>query len=402
MSRTFRRLIVSAAVGAAIWLVPAFVIAVGFSNTGGMVVLGVGTLVTAVSLMRGVLLCLGTAVGLGLGLAAIALMPDAFYRPHERYALADRYVADVDAVERMPFGDLVAMGGAAVSDYAEPREVAFRTDARGFRNDRDLTDDALVIVGDSFIAGTSSTQEDLLSNRLSALLDRPVYAVGYPGDLAAYARQTAAIDRKAWLFAFEGNDFKESCDRDPETKSLRKRLTTRLQRAIPIFAKTRAYTVRARTSLRAALGDGSRDSSAKVVPAAVGDIPILFFREYIERSRHAGFRFADCAVAAIESVADQVEGIFFIPTKRRLYDGLIVPAPETELPHDNWAALRDLGRRTGIPVHDLTPAMRADAEAALAEDGSLLYWPDDTHWNGLGTSSAAREVARIIRARYTE
>ena len=129
---------------------------------------------------------------------------------------------------------------------------------------------------------------------------------------------------------------------------------------------------------------------------------MLLYKEYIDRALQTEFRLPECAIAAIESVTPLLQGIFFVPTKRRLYDGLIEPRSESPLGQAHWSALQELGQRLDIPVHDLTPAMRADAETALAESDSLLFWKDDTHWNGLGTASAAREVATVIGAYGTE
>jgi len=48
---------------------------------------------------------------------------------------------------------------------------------------------------------------------------------------------------------------------------------------------------------------------------------------------------------------------------------------------------------TGVPVVNLTAAMRAHAAREL-ERGRYIYWRDDTHWNARGIALAASEISR--------
>jgi hypothetical protein len=49
----------------------------------------------------------------------------------------------------------------------------------------------------------------------------------------------------------------------------------------------------------------------------------------------------------------------------------------------------------GVPVVDLTPALRAAARDSLAA-GRYVYFLDDTHWNARGIAVAADTVAAAV------
>jgi len=378
-----------------------FLIAAGFSATAGLSFIGIGGFIALFGIGRSALVSGGSLVGVALLLGAISLLPDPFYRPHERFALDDRYPPHIDATMDMAFGDLIAIGGPDFTHAAEPRIVHFQTDAAGFRNNRGLAADDVIIIGDSFVAGHSGDQKDLLAGKLSSALGQPVYAYGFPGDFAAYARRLKKLGRPAWIFAFEGNDFVDTCSVDSSARPLSKTWATDLRRAVPIFAISRSYTIRARTHFRS-LVKSIRNPERPPPPSPVrelkiGDQSVLVFGSYDDSTQRTTYRLPECAYESLQAVAPLVKGIFFIPTKSRLYDGLFDGTTPLPLPHANWQALVDVGAAVDVPVHDLTSAMRAEALNAYARDGSMLFWRDDTHWNGKGAKAAAIAAARIIK-----
>ena len=374
-----------------------FLIAGGFSATLGLGVLGIGAFIALFGVARAGLVAFGTLLGGAMMLLAVYWLPDAFYRPHERFSLDDRYPANLDVTMDIPFGDIIAVGGPHLRHLAEPRTVRFRTDSLGFRNDHNLGADDIIIVGDSFVAGHGSDQPDLLVNYLATEMNKPVYGFGFPGDFAAYARMITSAGKPAWILAFEGNDFADTCSRDVTQRPFSKTWATQLRRAVPLFAKSRAYTIRARSKFRAIVkGPQSGEKPAIGRVRNLGGKSILLFGDYEDVSMRTTYQLPPCAVQAVEEVAHLVEGIFFIPTKSRLYHGLMKGDAPSPLPHANWQALVDLGAATNVPVFDLTHAMRQSALNAYARDGSLLFWRDDTHWNGRGAAAAAKSTAAII------
>ncbi len=109
--------------------------------------------------------------------------------------------------------------------------------------------------------------------------------------------------------------------------------------------------------------------------------------------------------------------VVFIPSKAQVYLPLLEAAlPGAELRRDlrlclgdqpqspglevvmrNRLALNDLMREfcaeEGITFLDLTGALQAKLSA-----GHNVYFPDDSHWNAAGHETAARALARLLRA----
>ena len=113
----------------------------------------------------------------------------------------------------IPFGDLVAIDGRPRAAIAEPRLVSYHTDSLGFRNDADYAGEQVLLVGDSIVAGSGSTQADILSNQLKRDYGIDAYNLAFPGELHSYVRyiqgffKTHKSGPKAYIFLFEGNDF---------------------------------------------------------------------------------------------------------------------------------------------------------------------------------------------------
>ena len=97
---------------------------------------------------------------------------DNFYRAHERFITDDFiYKKNVNFKTNIPHGDIVALNYCDKSrNISQPREQTFLTDENGFRNNKFKIEEAdIILVGDSFITGSSNSQEDIPANILSNL-----------------------------------------------------------------------------------------------------------------------------------------------------------------------------------------------------------------------------------------
>ena len=54
-----------------------------------------------------------------------------------------------------------------------------------------------------------------------------------------------------------------------------------------------------------------------------------------------------------------------------------------------------------VPIVNTTPALQEAAADAL-QNGSLLYWPDDTHWNAEGVRVAAAQIQSEYLADFSQ
>src|SRR5579884_4201031 len=89
--------------------------------------------------------------------------------------------------------------------------------------------------------------------------------------------------------------------------------------------------------------------------------------------------------------------VILVPSKYTAYQPLIAGANPTNKSEQFEELRREL---PDIPVVDTTPALQQAAADAF-NHGHLLYWLDDTHWNGDGVRIAARRVAAVYSAQRT-
>ena len=332
----------------------------------------------------------------GLALKVTGLDERIYYRPDERYASFDYarnhrvFAPNIDVVAQMPHGDLRAL---TTTEIAEPRRIAFRTDAAGFRNDRDYRGQRYVLVGDSFVAGTGNSHEQVLVSQLRADHGVDAYSLAYNGgDLADYAaylrgfRARHGDDARALLFLFEGNDF--------ETTRVRNAgwLARSGKRYYRLFADFNTYRVTMTLWKRFTRTPAAEGSGVDIMSLA--GKPVAFYKPYVavtERARLdevAGFE------SVLESMRPFIDRVYFIPTKYRVYHRQV--APGTALPNAQWDYLHGLCRKHALPCTNLTGPLTRAADAAL-KDGELLWWRDDTHWNRAGIKVAARVVAADLK-----
>jgi len=384
----------------AIAFVPAAVMAAFFTTSGGAVIfillVAAGLIVTA---DNSALLSAALTVGLLVAVGTVALLPDLYYRPDERFGRGDRYDRNVSFVQDMLFGDLVAIGGSQFATAAESRRVRFVTDGEGWRNARPYAEGDLVLIGDSFIVGSSSDQGDMLGEKIQSLTGHGTYSIASPSAPADYLARLERFGRPAWLFVFEGNDLFETdrmCALSPNEPKAEGRVKA-WRRAFPLAGKTRMYWKRTGHVLRSQFNALRGQTPPPLVERhAVGGREMLFYAEYVATTGRVEYEIPSCLVDRARGMAKLIRGVFFIPTKYRVYHGLL-DSPTT-LPADgNWRAVQRFAAAAGVPAHDLTPALVAGARTALPE-GRFVYWRDDTHWNGLGAETVAREFARLATA----
>ncbi len=378
----------------------------GFGMSPGLALLG-GIGVAALGLRRGSATALLLVASLAISLVLYALVLNAtgldeaiYYRPHERYATWDSrwshraYQPRVSVRMDVPHGDLQ---GLTRAEIAEPRPMRFATDGDGFRNDADYAGEPWVLLGDSFVAGNGTSQEHLLPARLAA---RGVRAVnrGFPGGITDYEQfwrsfRSRHDGARALLFLFEGNDFPENADRR-EVAPWRAAMKRRVRDATAGFR--RLPTSRVTRSLAARVAHlGAIRGGDLVAVHRVADRPLAFYLEYVKKTRREQLPEMTGFDAAFARLAPDLDAVFFIPTKYRVYQRWV--APEEDLPHASWRHLAASCREQGVPCVDLTAALRTRSESLLRE-GRFTWWRDDTHWNGAGIDAAAERVAETLAA----
>lgn len=304
------------------------------------------------------------------------------------------YRPNQDVNVTVPFGDLRTMTTKDMD--TEPKDVHFMTDSLGYRNEADYNGEPYIIVGDSFVAASSTNQSQILSAQLrdQGIEAWNVAAVG--GDLADYARwidhTRAAVskDAKIMLFFFEGNDFAKPEDHEqgkPAWKIWLKRYRNMMR-----FTNIGKFTSVQMAKLfpKKKTKDEPED---RVLVHQAGAKKLSFLHIYKEVAGRDTYPHTGDFAGLMKRVTPEVAHIFFIPAKWRVYAPLIGEAT-LPMPNPQLAFLK--AHAGDVPVTDLTPAIRSEAKRLLPQ-GEYVWYVDDTHWNANGIKAASEAVAKALK-----
>ena len=294
-------------------------------------------------------------------------------------------------------GDLV-YGLGIPTDRRYQFDVQY--DSRGFRNDHEIEQAPVVVVGDSFVEAGLVPYSALLSTRLGRLLDAEVAnlgqgAYGPQQELVVLRRYGLPLNPKIVLwFFFEGNDLVDAQRYERLIASVE--LHDFKERS---FAKN-ALLALARLTAPPPRGDA--DEARRRSCRLTEDGETLYFgyagsplsTEELASLQIAQQYFLEARRLASENGAELV--FVYVPTKFRVYHDLCEPSEDGLI--KEWQ-LSDLPSRLegwckthGIAYLDLTTALKG-----AAASGDLVYYPDDTHWNARGNDVGARAIADFLR-----
>ncbi len=346
---------------------------------------------------------LSLALATGLGAVAIHLLGldrAMYYRPHEQLAIQDyakghrAYRPNTAIHMRVPHGDLQALTGITL---AQKRDIVFRTDSEGFRNDTDYQAGEPVLLGDSFVVGMADSQQDNLTALLAQQQGIRSYNLGQPGDVSDYLiyyrafRQRHPEAEHTALFLFEGNDFPEGKYEDAAQRTLGP-VARWLGRYYGLFTDTAFYRVTKSLWKRASYARDIAESDNVQIKTVAGQ-PMGLYTPYVDVTRRSHYAMPPAMRQDLIELGRQMEAIYFIPTNYRVY---AQPLGVTSLPNAQWQALAALCAEQHWHCVDLTPALTEAAMRGL-EHGEFIWWRDDTHWNRAGMAVAARVVAGTLQ-----
>lgn len=288
------------------------------------------------------------------------------------------------------------------TDRRYPVEIKY--DRLGFRNDHDIEQAPVVVIGDSFAESGLVGREDLISSRLARRLGLEVANLGQSGygpqqELIVLRRYGLKLQPRLvlWLF-FEGNDLRDlrRYDRvmeswDDEMSRLhgaRQRTLSlsvlRLLTALTeppvqqdqVMARRRSCTVRHPLT----------DESTRLYFAFAGEPLTEQDRTSLRKTREILLQ-ADrlCNDSGARLV------LVYVPTKFRVYQNTCEYPDESDmtswrvndLPQqmESWAA------EHGISYVDLVRPLQEGAGR-----GELVFFQDDGHWNARGNEIATETI----------
>ena len=340
------------------------------------------------------------------------------YRPNDKLMTHFNFYEPNEKVRmKMSYGDLGAMtvDNDLYKSIHEPRFVEFITDKNGYRNKDEIVDADFALIGDSFVVGNGTTQDSILSENLSKSLDYKFVNLGYPGspyDYEIIAKEKLKLygkNVKIFLFYFEGNDFTNSKSTEPPKKfifrSHIKELES-LKSKYLNFIYPKDHTL-VRAIRRKGMSSYSKiqnfiksknnrqnleyiDQINKVKIKKIGSKNVGFFQSYIDASNSKvlnAYKIKD------NEILKNIEAIFFLPTKFRVYNDL-----EKNLGFEN---LNNLYTNNCIPIINTTNELKKKASELELSD-RYVFWRDDTHLNKFGIDVISKLIKYYIDNYYNK
>lgn len=290
----------------------------------------------------------------------------------------------------------------------ELREYDLRYDHNGFRNETDLRTADIVVVGDSYVESPMVSSSALLTTVLASLERKPVQNLGMSGygpqqELAVLKRYALSLQPKVivWVF-FEGNDLENAQAYDGTVRQLLLHDPSNPPWWQRSFSRN-SLSALART-WRGCVPDLAVQQRFGTIMDADGRRWPTYFvsvgRPLSSRELDALEKTRAALAAAYELCRKQDVKfvVAFAPTAFRTYAGLptLVEASEEvrkALPNDLPGRMRSIlaGISPDIGFVDLTPAFRSEAE-----QGRLIFLPDDIHWTPHGHRIVAEALYKTL------
>jgi len=283
--------------------------------------------------------------------------------------------------------------------YAVEKKVYWETDRYGYRKNDSNGHSDVVVIGDSNIAGSSLTQEDIFSEVLQCRLKRSVYPYA-PNNINNFIQDTRFITNppkvvileiiERDIFSHEQIQIKPSAKLTIKTKI--KSLTSSLQNSVNRYAVKTALVLD-RIQKRELLNY----IKAQIEPQTIGvRYQDMFFLQGKKAAISAKDSEIQNTVKIISAYNDyfRKKNILFIympiPNKETIYYDLLPEKPKFTILKQVLQGLK----QSGVPTIDLLRAFES-----FKHDGGNPFQVDDTHWNAMGVKIAADLAANMVQAK---
>ncbi len=349
-----------------------------------------------------------------------------FYRAHEKYSTKEKkYKPNISDTIYMRFGDLYFIDGGLDSKrekIVEPRVQYFKTDVHGLRNDRSTIENSdYILVGDSFISGQGTSQEDIPANILSDIINKKVATLSWAGnspkdyeELIKNYLPKIKKNSKIFVFYFEGNDFKKKAINFekitneeniifwrgysiPKWKATIRFAYERLERnkdkyLLKVFSEKNYFlrNIRSKTHL----------FNRKVLTTWTGTGSPIYYK--MIKNNLVGFNYEllnendytfSTYIPNDPNVIDRINAVFYIPTKASIYSKFLNNTSKKTNKRLN--ILKDSFNSLNIPVYDLSEEMINNVPKYLLKN-EYLFWRDDSHWNKNGIHVAMKFISKKL------
>lgn len=315
------------------------------------------------------------------------------------------------------FGDLANLGN--LPSFRRYRKEVFTTDEFGFRNapgSGASKPPAVIVVGDSYAAGSGVSDQETLSAQLSNLMGETVYnGATYRGHWATTKFLIDRLQMRNGLIVWE---FSERW-LVPETVRSETRIRSRNAR---LYASQDAE----QSELLRRYGHWADDFSAysplsifidRMLRNVQNDVwlpnpsrrnvvinhlsngdPMLFLPDEVDAFYNPHYENS----SYFSEVNDLIHRtgnellVVLVPDKYNVYHSLLKEAAPSPLSQSHLDHLEQDLIHAGVSVLNLTSALSLQASEGL-KNKEYDYFIDDTHWNRLGIHVAANAIVRYRR-----
>ncbi len=313
-------------------------------------------------------------------------------------------------------GDLSYLSGK--TDIGTPRTVSFRSDSFGYRNSRaNCSKPYIIALGDSFVFGTGESQENIWSQKLSKLLNKPVCNLGIAGatpiqELFTYALEKNRLEHQGRtyliLMLFSGNDLGVDHSLLPLPQKIRPQskaltLLTSLRNsqqscALYQFISQKFHllsppykdhilttTYRGKTIL---YWDPESPNSLQSEQALKNQQNWKMLEQIIRKLEE-------------ELLAKQELILTVAPTKAEVYWKIFKSNNSLQRPLFHLYS-QQLAKSQNIRFIDILTPLREKANKLLEESGEWAYWTDDVHWNSIGHEIVAETLFHELETEVSQ
>lgn len=293
------------------------------------------------------------------------------------------------------------------SNDAAHQKVTWVTDQYGYRNTNAWEKPDVVIIGDSFIAGDTLDQQEILSEVLQSELRMKVYAMA-PANIKNFLNDPRFVDNPPKVLIFERVEQQISPDsidkpkqgsRKTDWARLRQHLTQNHLIADIDIIQNRIFKWNALNFLRARVTDFFYGKQPAPAGTKLFDGKPMLFNRLIRRLNLSENQTRQIAriLESYEKVL-QTRGIKFIflpvPCKKTIYYDI---APD-ESKSDEFSRFV-----TSLQTHGITTVNLEQAflNARKQNEDLLLYQLDDSHWNYEAVKITADLLTPFIKEMMT-
>jgi len=347
-----------------------------------------------------------------------------YYRALEKFFINKKknYIKNINYKTLMPHGDLGAMDVCNnFLDIAAPRNQLFITDENGFRNDRHkIYESDIIFVGDSFIAGTSNSQEHVPANIFEDLTKQKTYSITSISTPKIYEKHIAEqikkmkSNAKIYLFYFSGNDFdykflnrneinNNSSKYNDSFKTKIRFGYERLERNKDKFFIEKISKINDKNIFYKKIRPKSQRFYRKILTKWTEACPVKYkniqghkvgfyynYDIFLNENNHK-IKYITSHIIEDSNILKKIKKIYYIPTKYEIYQNFF--NEEKIVKFNNFEYLKREYKKFDKEVIDLTQILKNEAEHRLNEN-KFIYWKDDTHWNIYGIEAAMKFISK--------